>query len=221
MSLQTEAKKNISCIHIIGPRLIQNQLISIYLNSLTGAPCITHKKSITDFKPDREQNSVHLVLYDFGDITAPVKSDILPEKPDLPNMLTALFNFSDKLGIETEKKAYDEGIRGVFYPETDLELFKKGVLMICNGELWFSRKTLSIFADKKNSNNSKNSTREILTGREKDILLLISLGMSNKDVAKKLFISEHTVKTHLYNVFQKIKVTNRMQAALWANQFLS
>ncbi|MBU3911174.1 MAG: response regulator transcription factor [Candidatus Omnitrophica bacterium] len=55
-----------------------------------------------------------------------------------------------------------------------------------------------------------------LTEREKDILRLIVLGGTNKDIAKKLGIAEKTVKNHISNIFQTLHVNNRTQAALYA-----
>ena len=60
-----------------------------------------------------------------------------------------------------------------------------------------------------------------LTQRERQILLMISVGLTNQEVADKSFISLHTVKAHLYNIFKKINVPNRLQAALWATKNLS
>ncbi|MDD9302987.1 MAG: response regulator transcription factor [Desulfobacter sp.] len=59
-----------------------------------------------------------------------------------------------------------------------------------------------------------------LTRREKEILDLISSGFSNQKIADELFISPHTVKTHLQNIFGKINVKQRLQAALWAAKHL-
>jgi DNA-binding CsgD family transcriptional regulator len=59
-----------------------------------------------------------------------------------------------------------------------------------------------------------------LTRREREILDLIASGFSNQQIADELFISPHTVKTHLHNIFKKINVIRRLQAALWAAENL-
>jgi DNA-binding NarL/FixJ family response regulator len=57
-----------------------------------------------------------------------------------------------------------------------------------------------------------------LTDREREVLVLLASGMANKQIARRLGISEKTVKTHLTNVFQRIGVRDRTQAALWAER---
>ncbi len=55
---------------------------------------------------------------------------------------------------------------------------------------------------------------EALTDREREVLKMIALGMSNKQIGSHLFISEKTVKTHTYHVFRKLGVASRLQATL-------
>lgn len=57
-----------------------------------------------------------------------------------------------------------------------------------------------------------------LTSREKEILTLVAKGESNADIARKLFVREVTVKTHLNSIYKKLNVDNRVQAVLLAMQ---
>lgn len=62
-----------------------------------------------------------------------------------------------------------------------------------------------------------------LSEREREVLLLVASGLANKQIARRLGISDKTVKGHLTRIFQAIGVADRTQAALWAerNGFLS
>ncbi|GEK34925.1 response regulator transcription factor [Kurthia sibirica] len=55
-----------------------------------------------------------------------------------------------------------------------------------------------------------------LTRREKDVLAELTMGKSNKEIAASLFVTEKTVKTHISNIFSKLEVQDRTQAALYA-----
>ncbi|MFO7970447.1 MAG: helix-turn-helix transcriptional regulator [Desulfobacterales bacterium] len=68
--------------------------------------------------------------------------------------------------------------------------------------------------------NSAKSRIENLSQRQIEILALVTVGAKNDEIADRLCISLHTVKTHLYRIFKKINVPNRVQAALWAAQNL-
>jgi len=59
------------------------------------------------------------------------------------------------------------------------------------------------------------SRRDPLSMRESEVLALVAQGLSNRQVAEKLFVSENTVKFHLQNVFQRLEVANRTQASRW------
>lgn len=63
---------------------------------------------------------------------------------------------------------------------------------------------------------SQSEKLKLLTGREREVLSLLAKGMTNKDIAQSLFLSEKTVKNHLNNVFKKIDVVDRTNAALFA-----
>jgi ATP/maltotriose-dependent transcriptional regulator MalT len=55
-------------------------------------------------------------------------------------------------------------------------------------------------------------TEASITAREQDVLRLVSIGLSNREIAQRLCVSPGTVKTHLANIFTKLGVTSRTQA---------
>ena len=55
----------------------------------------------------------------------------------------------------------------------------------------------------------------ILTPRELDVLKLVAQGLSNPDIARRLMLSEHTVKRHLANILRKLNLPSRAAAAAW------
>jgi DNA-binding NarL/FixJ family response regulator len=59
-----------------------------------------------------------------------------------------------------------------------------------------------------------------LSAREQEVLRLVTAGLANKQIARRLGIAERTVKAHLTNIFGRIGVTDRTQAALWAQEQL-
>jgi DNA-binding NarL/FixJ family response regulator len=68
---------------------------------------------------------------------------------------------------------------------------------------------------------SPSASRSALTDREEEVLRLVQAGMANKQIARQLGISERTVKAHLTKTFQTLGVTDRTQAALWAQEHLA
>lgn len=127
----------------------------------------------------------------------------------------ALFNINEKTTVD--KSLMTKQIRGIFYKDDHLNTFLKGLKAIIGNEVWISRETLLQYIfheDNKRKNHFERSNN--LTKREIEILSLVSMGATNDEIADKVFISTNTVKTHLYNIFKKIDVQNRIQAALWA-----
>jgi len=74
-----------------------------------------------------------------------------------------------------------------------------------------------IFASKKGEKNEEalqhtDSDQFGLSSREKEVLAMLALGLSNQEIADKLFVSLNTVKTHLSNIYMKLDVKRRTQA---------
>lgn len=205
-------------IYIVGPGRLQNELMALFLEQQTGAKGLTGEdlRSVQAIDDDHT-GQPNLVLLD---CQGKDPESLLAELESygqkiLSRIFVALFNVGPGLGIEEE--AVERGVRGFFYEQDPLDRFPKGVGAILDGELWVSREIMSkcILKHKRQHSLPKGDTTG-LTPRETEILAMIAVGDKNEEIADKLFISSHTVKTHIYNIFKKIGVPNRLQAALWA-----
>ena len=136
------------------------------------------------------------------------------EQEPSESLIVAVYNVYPGWGIEEEALRF--GIKGFFYKHDGMKLVIKGVNAIFGHEVWVSREILLRSA--MGGRRKKRSAIQEKTGlsiREIEILVLLSSGIQNEEIAQKLFISPNTVKTHLYNIFKKIAVPNRLQATLW------
>ena len=210
-------------IHLVGMNKLQNDLLLSFLKEKTGfnGKCIKRLKSVA-LVQENEQKLPQFLLLDWTSVdTENIWQDIDSwRKTNSCRCFLAFYNVDPK--VEIEKLALTNNIQGLFYKDDPLHIISKGISSILNGDLWFSRKTLSkcimerrplnIFADHAASSN--------LTLREKEILTLMASAYGNKEIASKLCISFHTVKTHVYNIYKKINANSRFQAALWAAKYL-
>ncbi len=107
-------------------------------------------------------------------------------------------------------------ISGLFYVDSEQEQLIRGLKCLLEGDYWVPRRLLHHFLDKNRKAPSSTSQPDVkLTRRERQILKLINDGATNADIANALNVSEHTVKSHLYNVYKKIGVRNRLEASNW------
>jgi DNA-binding NarL/FixJ family response regulator len=209
-------------IYIVGPIKLQNSLLASFLEQETGIKChIVEKFNRLDTNAEVEQNQSRLILWDcFGKNlhTCLLEYEAHQDKISLQDF-TALYNLSSGLGIE--KQFLQKGVHGFFYDHDTEEIFAKGISAIFDGELWIPRRIMAEYIMSKKKTNPYQKRQPVnLTPREIDILSLVASGATNTEIAEELYISPCTVKTHLYNIYKKINVPNRLQATLWAAENL-
>ncbi len=114
------------------------------------------------------------------------------------------------------------GAMGYVLKGIDSPTLLQAIKSVHKGGLWIDKEMPSADAFEEIARGQLNEVGEethndvidMLTKREKEILRLVSEGLTNEEIGKKIFISEKTVKTHLTNIFDKLKVNNRFKAAL-------
>lgn len=101
-------------------------------------------------------------------------------------------------------------INGIMTVDSDMRLLLKAFHAINNGQIWIDNckiKALVNFAD-----NTKDSIiAGCLSNKEREVVMNISQGLTNKEIAAQLYISEQTVKTHINSIFKKLNMTRRTQ----------
>ncbi|WP_352418839.1 response regulator transcription factor [Proteiniborus sp.] len=168
-----------------------------------------------------------------------VVKDALKYKPDvilldinMPKMsgLDALRRLKDigvdskiiMLTIHDEREYLFEtikiGANGYVLKDADSDTLIKAIRDVYNGKSYIQPSLSELLVKDFNSRDEKSkesSLIESLTKREYEVLTLIAEGMNNREIAENLFISEKTVKNHVSNIFKKINVSDRVQAAIF------
>ncbi|EKO3393662.1 DNA-binding response regulator [Vibrio fluvialis] len=164
-----------------------------------------------------DKHKILLLNYDEHDA---IRQRLAPLRLTSPHLETILFQVGKRLC--TDDLLSFGNLKGLFYQSSEPEQIARGLAEIINGQNWLPRHVSSqllhyyrhIF-----QNHHTKATIE-LTTRELQILRSLKTGASNMQMAESLFISEFTVKSHLYQIFKKLSVKNRTQAIAWANQNL-
>ena len=125
--------------------------------------------------------------------------------------VVVLTSFSDP---ERILDALDAGAIGYLLKGADPDELLRGIRAAARGESPLAPKAASAVL----AARAGRRPAEELTPREREVLLMVAEGLPNKLIARRLEISERTVKGHLTHIFERIGVTDRTQAALWAER---
>jgi two-component system NarL family response regulator len=118
-------------------------------------------------------------------------------------------------------EAIKAGANGYLLKEISVEEVANAIHAVVQGQSLISPSMASKLLNEFNSLARQAAEKEelpapVLTARELEVLKLVARGMSNKDVADQLFISENTVKNHVRNILEKLHLHSRMEAVMYA-----
>lgn len=164
------------------------------------------------------------------ELLSKIKTDVLLLDINMPNMngLQVLQYFKEKkenvkvliLTIHDEVeyllRAVEMGVDGYVLKDSESAILKKAIYSIYNGETFIQQDLTPMLKERLNEKKNINVDDNELTKREIEVLKLLADGLFNKEIAYTLNISEKTVKNHVSNIFKKINVSDRTQAAVYA-----
>lgn len=118
--------------------------------------------------------------------------------------------------VEYLVKAVDIGVDGYLLKDSESSELKKAILAVLNDENYIQPSLIPALNSRLIARDVDKERIESLTRRELEVLIQVANGMFNKEIATTLNISERTVKNHISNIFKKIDVADRTQAAVFA-----
>ena len=136
---------------------------------------------------------------------------------EMPEISLLMLTISEK--EEDLFNAIRAGARGYLLKEEEPEHVAEAVLQVARGGVVFSAGMADNLLNDFKGHTTASASAEGDSGlsqREQEVLQLVALGTSNKEIGDKLFISENTVKTHLRHILDKLHLANRSQAAAYA-----
>lgn len=203
-------------IYVAGDNPFNNEMLAGFLELHTNLPCRCIRNDQLSELCDIQGNSIVLLFLDcatMGDRKTE-KRACLDRCLQHRHCKVVCFNLDPE--SELNKLALQRGIDGIIYNHQPVNFYAKAAQAVLNGELWYPRWILEQhLLTGETPPKGAHPQDSVLTRREKEILEMLTAGMTNGEIAAKLCISPHTVKTHAYNLYKKIKVTNRFEAAKW------
>lgn len=117
-------------------------------------------------------------------------------------------------------QAIEMGARGVVLVDQPGHVLVKALQKVCAGEIWLDRArtagVLNRLTRRRLDEDPEALKIESLTPREREIVHLVTEGLTNKDIAERLFISEATARNHLTSILDKLDVADRFQLTVYA-----
>ena len=118
-------------------------------------------------------------------------------------------------------EAFRAGARGIFTCyESQFDALCKCISCVHGGQVWASAEQLNYLVDALTQAHTLRLVNakgfDLLSKREEEVVQQVAEGLSNHDIAQQLHLSDHTVKNHLFHIFDKLGISNRVELVLYA-----
>lgn len=136
--------------------------------------------------------------------------------PEIPKVLLAA-----SCNREIVASAFRSGVRGIFtFTDANLRLLCKCLLRVAAGQIWANTEQLGYLLELITEVPSLRVVNahgdSLLTPREEQVVALVAEGLSNRQIARELNLSEHTIKKYLFRIFEKLGISTRVELVLYA-----
>lgn len=133
---------------------------------------------------------------------------------------TRVIVLSDRTHVAGHAHLVEAGAAGLVMKHDPPEILDKAIRKVHAGEVWLDRtstaEALTRLSRRRRLEDAEDAKIEALTRREHEVIALIGEGLKNAEIARRLFISESTVRNHLTSIFEKLDLSDRFELAVYA-----
>ncbi len=178
--------------------------ITVIEEASNGQDCLNKLKTV---KPDVVLLDINMPKMNGIEVLEYIRS----KKMNVNVLMLTVHNEVDYL-----VKAINIGANGYILKDSEINDLKKAIITIVNGETYIQPELIPALKEGLTVLDSDKEKLALLTDREIEVLKQVVFGLLNKEIASNLEISERTVKNHISNIFKKLQVSDRTQAAVFA-----
>jgi two-component system, NarL family, nitrate/nitrite response regulator NarL len=127
-----------------------------------------------------------------------------------------LLDFSERIAVT---EAFRAGAQGVFCRTEPFQLLAKCIQCVANGQVWANSSEMQFLLQalaEPAFPNCLTLTGGVLSARDTDVVRCVAEGLTNRQIAERLKLTEHTVKNYLFRIFDKLGVSSRVEVVLYA-----
>ena len=201
---------HVTSILFVGKKTLSSELLSNSISRAFDVDC--QMKSPVEFLDNLDDSE--LVIFNYEDFADELLRELLAaalhQAADAP---VAIVNMDRK---HIDHKVIEwPNVKGLFHRDDTNETLLKGICCIDKGNIWFPRQYTDYLARMRKPPVTMDKNCISLTPRERQIMDLLCKGLKNTEIAELLYVSPHTIRTHLYKLYKKIGAKNRIQALRW------
>jgi DNA-binding NarL/FixJ family response regulator len=136
--------------------------------------------------------------------------------PEIPKVLLA-----DHCDRDITVSAFRSGARGIFtLTDSNMRLLCKCLMRVVAGQIWANTEQLTylieLISEVPSLRVLSAGGHSLLTPREEQVVALVAEGLGNRQIARELNLSEHTIKKYLFRIFEKLGISTRVELVLYA-----
>ena len=165
-------------------------------------------QSIRDHKPEVAVLDIYMPDLTGLDVLQAIEEDQIP---------TRVVFLTASATDDQIVTAIARGARGILLKDTAPETLLECLHKVAAGDRWLPPELVDAALEREAGRRLRgDQIEDLLTAREREVLLLVAEGLSNKEIARRINLSDGTVKIHLHNIYQKLGTPNRTAVAVLA-----